>query len=140
MTWKLCDSILSFLSFSGFHVYEVNAKKDHSNDYGVLECSPLIGGAKRGVGEFAFWVWITLTDTTVTSFLVYNSIHRPVIGRLFELRTSLLFQGALQKYFTPHITENYPALQHILRTRTHVLRHGASIYNFGGADLCTHQL
>jgi hypothetical protein len=87
--------IMSFISFFGFLVYDVNAQRRTRQRLRRLKCSPLIGGAKRGVGEFAFRAWITLTDTTVTSFLVYNSIYRPVIGRLFESRISLLFQDAL---------------------------------------------
>lgn len=74
--WKLCeyDDILPWsLGFLVYDCYDERAA--WRSKYG-----PLIGWAKRGVGEFAFWAWIALTDTTVTSFLVYNSIHRPVTG------------------------------------------------------------
>jgi hypothetical protein len=100
-TWRLCNTHDGLDELFWIFLYDVNAQRRIKQQIRRLKFSPLIGGAKRGVGEFAFWVWITLTDTTVTSFLVYNSIYRPIVGRFFESRFSLLFQVTLQQYFIP---------------------------------------
>src|SRR5690242_7738656 len=42
------------------------------------------------MGEFAFWACFAWTDTTVTSFLVYNSIHRPDVGPFLESKSIIV--------------------------------------------------